>query len=957
MRAVAATPDRRVANAAPWLVFAASLGLVVGLMVLDASSSAAQPVTATVVLGPFLASMLCTVRQTAIVAATACAGAILSPAWTSDPGSTLHVLRITVVLVGSGLAVIAARERARSSIVERRLRLLADIADLTGNVGVQRAAERVTDLVVDGVADACVLDLRRDTNTRRVAARSAVGDADALLRAAHERRLGIAVGDRPVIRQLDLPRRDQGLAPLREAGMASAVMAPVRVRERIVGELTLANRRSSRGRFATDDLPFVQALAGRIGLVLENAGLSAELQEAERRFGTALDEMDAAVLIQRPGEGIVYANQAAAESMGLANPAAVLASTPEEIGREWESRLEDGSRLTPDAYPSAQIMSGRDQHPPAMVTRGVHRLTGVERWVRVHATPVFDDDGALQMTVSVTEDITAIKRAEFVQRILAQAGELLQGGATVEGTLQELADLVVPDAADWCAVGLWRGDAAEIAGISHSDAARRDAARATARQLLRRTAGDDGVLTDDPPLLVARVTDEMLEDYADGPEELERLRAAGLRSLIQVPICPPEGAAIGVLCLVNAESHRAFTSADRDLAAELGRRAGLALENARLYRERTRIAETLQASLLPEQLPDVPGYDLAAAYRAAGTENWVGGDFYDVFETPAGWAAFVGDVAGQGAAAAALTARARHTLRTVCVLTGDIAQAFGVLNADLAERDEIAMCSVCAVLLPSAGARDAELRVACAGHPRPIRIRDGATEELGAWGTIVGAYADTWFEAVSVALEPGDVLVLYTDGVLDARGERDRFGEARLHAALRDARGATDAVARVERALDEFSSGSQADDTAVLAIGRQTRDIQYGDPGNARRELDAVRGIYAAFAARDIDAAVARMAPDVELHLRGTQSRLGRGEPYRGHDGAREYFGDVARAWDELVLHADDMRAAPGSVVVFGHVEGRQGGERVERAVMWTWTLRDGLATSVRTSDMGPRRT
>ena len=98
MRGVATTPDRRAADAAPWIVFAASLGLVVGLLILDANTST-QPVTATVVLGPFLASMLCTVRQTSIVAAVATGGALLSVAWTSDADSTLHVLRVTVVVV------------------------------------------------------------------------------------------------------------------------------------------------------------------------------------------------------------------------------------------------------------------------------------------------------------------------------------------------------------------------------------------------------------------------------------------------------------------------------------------------------------------------------------------------------------------------------------------------------------------------------------------------------------------------------------------------------------------------------------------------------------------------------------------------------------------------------------------------------------------------------------------
>ena len=143
-----------------------------------------------------------------------------------------------------------------------------------------------------------------------------------------------------------------------------------------------------------------------------------------------------------------------------------------------------------------------------------------------------------------------------------------------------------------------------------------------------------------------------------------------MRAVMMVPMVAG-GRVIGVISFVSAESGRRFAQADLELAEELGRRAGTAVENARLYRERSHIAATLQRGLLPEELPAIPGLRLASLYRPAGEENLVGGDFYDAFPTAAGWMLLVGDVTGRGAEAAALTGQARHTLRTAGMLLGD----------------------------------------------------------------------------------------------------------------------------------------------------------------------------------------------------------------------------------------------------------------------------------------------
>jgi len=129
---------------------------------------------------------------------------------------------------------------------------------------------------------------------------------------------------------------------------------------------------------------------------------------------------------------------------------------------------------------------------------------------------------------------------------------------------------------------------------------------------------------------------------------------------------------------------------------------------------------------------------------------------------------------------------------------------------------------------------------------------------------------------------------------------------------------------------------------------------RYGNPGNVATEVEVVQAIYAAFARRDLGAMTALVCEDVVLHLQGTGRLLGREGPYVGHDGVREYFADVDAVWEHLELHAEDVRAVAGSVVVFGHARGRTGGGEMTRRVVWTWLLRDGRAASVRADDLGP---
>src|ERR687889_741396 len=199
-------------------------------------------------------------------------------------------------------------------------------------------------------------------------------------------------------------------------------------------------------------------------------------------------------------------------------------------------------------------------------------------------------------------------------------------------------------------------------------------------------------------------------------------------------------AVLGALTFVSSQARR-FDDADLDLALELGRRAGIAVENARLHSERADIAHTLQVALVPDPVPLAPGWDVAALYRPAGDATEAGGDFYDMVRTRDGWLVVIGDVTGKGARAASLTALARYTLRTAAMLTDDPGAALAALNAGLMRRDDVAYCTAALVALSDEGDR-ARARVYSAGHPLPVLIQGGAARPLGCSGPLLGALED-----------------------------------------------------------------------------------------------------------------------------------------------------------------------------------------------------------------------
>ncbi|MFJ5309401.1 PP2C family protein-serine/threonine phosphatase [Streptomyces sp. NPDC088350] len=255
-----------------------------------------------------------------------------------------------------------------------------------------------------------------------------------------------------------------------------------------------------------------------------------------------------------------------------------------------------------------------------------------------------------------------------------------------------------------------------------------------------------------------------------------------------------------------------------------------ARKEAELEREELkRLNATLQQTLLPPTLVNVPGLDVAAHYHVASTDM-VGGDFYDLFPLSAGaWGLFLGDVCGKGAAAAAVTSLARYTLRAAAVYDPDPAAVLSNLNTVLSHEyngHDPRFCTVVFGLLTPEGDRGGfRITLASGGHPPALLLRaDGSADHLHTpGGQLIGVLPDAHIATATVHLAAGDTLLLHTDGLTEARparnGDGDRYGDEAL---LDFARAlapttASAAVAAIRDLLDTFGTGVD-DDTAVLAI-------------------------------------------------------------------------------------------------------------------------------------------
>ncbi|HSR94518.1 MAG TPA: GAF domain-containing SpoIIE family protein phosphatase, partial [Solirubrobacterales bacterium] len=379
------------------------------------------------------------------------------------------------------------------------------------------------------------------------------------------------------------------------------------------------------------------------------------------------------------------------------------------------------------------------------------------------------------------------RTAQHRFEILGEVARAAEAATSLEETLTAICDVLVPELADFCAIDVIEGDRPRRVAVRVVPGADAEVERGMLEREPslpeRMVEGDNGDSLD--PRFIEQMSEAHLRALAhdDGPD-LEFLRGMGVRSAITLAL-QARGQVTGALTLGVAWSGRRYRRNDAHFAWILAGRIALALDNGGLFadleraeRERAEIAETLQHGLLPPPLPHLPGWSLAAMYRPAGAENEVGGDFYDTFRVPGGWMLVIGDVTGRGAEAASITALARYTLRTAAILTNDPEVALATLNRALLARGGTALCSVAALALSD----DPEqpVRLAVAGHPPPLLVDGEAVTEVAGSDPVLGAFADVEWGIEQTPFESGQQIVLVTDGIIEAAGDRGRFGEERL---------------------------------------------------------------------------------------------------------------------------------------------------------------------------------
>jgi serine phosphatase RsbU (regulator of sigma subunit) len=530
-----------------------------------------------------------------------------------------------------------------------------------------------------------------------------------------------------------------------------------------------------------------------------------------------LDALAEAVTIRGADNHIVYANRAALQRMGLTMLEEIQRADPRELMQPYETVGEDGRPLRLDDLPSVRLLRG--EQPGPLVMRTVHRFTGAEHWVVLKATALRDAAGAVRAAVTIIEDVTVARRAAMRMEFLARAGQVLASSLDYQQTLRNVASLAVPQIADWCGVDLFDAeDGRESVAVAHVDPAKLQMAerlRAYEPVALDPAVGLGKVMRTGEPELITEIPDEMLAAAAVDEEHLRLLREVGMRSALIVPM-RALGTTIGAITMVSAESGRSFSRDDLEFANQIADRAALAVENSRLYTQRARVARTLQSGLLPDALPALPGWDVAALYSPAAPDSDVGGDFYDLWQVGDDWLVMIGDVTGKGAEAASLTSLVRHTAWEASELSSEPSYVLRRIDAALKRRHSLAPCTALCMRL-----RDAGGTIAAGGHPLPLRLTGEAIETVGEPGSMLGALPVPQWPQRDFALHGGETLVAFTDGVTDTVGSAaERFGVDRLCEVLGSchAEHPEQIRERVIDALASFQVGIQADDTAMVIM-------------------------------------------------------------------------------------------------------------------------------------------
>ncbi|RBY77080.1 histidine kinase [Blastococcus sp. TF02-09] len=538
---------------------------------------------------------------------------------------------------------------------------------------------------------------------------------------------------------------------------------------------------------------------------------------------TLLDALPDAVVVADARGRVTFANPAIHRLLGH-SPGALLGRPLTGIMPQ-RFRAGHGDHITRFLTTGEGELVGQTTQLPALHADGHEVLIDVTL-ARVEPAPgAAPEDSSIVSVLRDASTTILLERQLQVSRYLAatlRVTAALTEAADADVAFQRLLPTLCTEL-DWDAAALWQAD--EHSGrLVH--AATWTAPGVEVPALRAETGRSFGPGEGLPGLVRQSRAPAVLEDLWNDERFLRRAaaRADDVRTGVAFPVLHGESV-LGV-CELFSRAHRTVPEELTEVLSHTGRQIGQFLGRLRAEAEMRSLAETLQRSLLPSHLPTVPGLELASRYRAGGGSALVGGDTYDVLPLPDGrWMALVADVCGTGAEAAALTALTRHTARAASA-AGCPAAVLAAVNAALL-RDQGAgplrfVTAVCLVLEDGPDGRRAGISIA--GHPPPLlRTADGAVVALGQPSAPLGVDAATTFTDSTVDLPCGSTLLLYTDGVTEARDDAGgQLGEDTLQRLLAES-GCTTAeatVATVAAAVEAQVTGSrhEADDMALLAL-------------------------------------------------------------------------------------------------------------------------------------------
>jgi PAS domain S-box-containing protein len=481
--------------------------------------------------------------------------------------------------------------------------------------------------------------------------------------------------------------------------------------------------------------------------------------------------------------------------------------------------------VPPDHKNEEMVILDRVKRGERLETYETERIRADDTRIAVSLTvsPILSPTRGLVGASVIARDITAEVRRRRAQEFLVAASRLLDSSLDPTETARTIVSTAVPELAELCLIDFrradgWLGDSV-VAGKDPEMAARLERIR---REKPLDPGGEHPVaqvLRLNQPMVWRDLTaPEVVDKIAQNSDHLQLMRDAGYNSAAVVPLVA-RGRSLGALSFLHAQKDMRYDSGDLEFLAELGERAALALDNARLYRERDRIARNLQRGLRPPRPAEVPGLEVSVVFEAAGEGIEVGGDLYDVLQSEDGCWLLVGDVAGKGSTAAGVSVAVRHSVRG---LTREIDEPDEVLrrvNELLAGGDSLNdFASVMLVRLRREGS-GWNIALAAAGHPPAVLASADGPLLLGG-GSVLGAWAEANVERHERTLAAGETLALCTDGWLEA-------GPVASHQGPEDFAEMTQALSGLE--LDEMterlradavgrSSGSLRDDLVVLAV-------------------------------------------------------------------------------------------------------------------------------------------